>query len=374
MTGLTRRQLLKSGSLAAWAGGRYFRTGKVRERQCLIDPSGRPFFSIGLNHIDSTPSRTTEVWERDFGGDMRRWLKGVRSDLTQWGFNTAGWVQEVVTINDQNHRHSRSFTPEEYDWLDFPYCHLLPFVESHQWEIETRLPKLDSAGFAEWCDYVARDQCTRLRGDARLIGYFYVDCPVWVHTRKDNAWRGALFAEKDLATEAGRRELTRLATHYYRTLHETIRRYDANHLILGDRYEARAPLPEEVVRAALPYVDVLSFQCFAPPAEIQSTLRRWAGFSGKPVLLADAAHRAEPYRQGWPPAEDRLHDAAAYGETLGRLLDLADCVGYHLCGAYYKNRARRSGFRDAENRVAPYAAEMGKANQAALRRFARETG
>lgn len=359
-------------ALANTAAGPYFRIGKAGRRTCLVDPAGQPFFSIGMNHIDSAPLRSTEVWHREFGDDQRRWLRSVRSDLQAWGFNTVGWVQEYVVINDQHHRHSRTFTPEEYRWLEMPYCHLLPFIESHQWEIETRLPKIDSPGFADWCDYVARDQCARLRDDSRLIGYFYTDCPVWVHTKTENAWRGALFDAKDLATAAGRAELTRLATHYYRTLHSAVRRYDKQHLIFGDRYEARAPLPEEVVRAALPYVDVLSFQCFSPPAEMHRTLSQWAELSGKPVLLADAAHWAQPFAPAWPPAADRLHDPAVYRDALNRVLDIPSCIGYHLCGAYVKNNARRYGFRDAANQVAPYVAAMTQANRAATSRFATE--
>jgi len=371
---ISRRQLLGTLPLAAAGSGGFYRIGKVKGRQCFLDPAGRPFFSIGMNHVDSAPLRTDDTWRREFGNDTERWLKTVRTDLQSWGFNSVGWVQEYVSISDQHHRHSRSFTPEEYRWLNMPYGHLLPFIESHQWEIETRLPKIDSPGFAEWCDYVARDQCSRYRDDPRLLGYFYTDCPVWVHTRPDNAWRGALFDAKELETAAGRAELSRLATHYYRTLHQAIRRYDPNHLILGDRYEARAPLPEEVVRAALPFVDVLSFQCFSLPAEMRATLERWASLSGKPVLLADAAHWAKPFTPGWPPREDRQHDAAQYADALNALLDLPACVGYHLCGAYVKNNARRYGFRDARNRVEPHVAAMARANYAALARFRKEIG
>ena len=31
------------------------------------------------------------------------------------------------------------------------------------------------------------------------------------------------------------------------------------------------------------------------------------------------------------------------------LWDIAQCVGYHLCGAYLKNNARRYGLRDRAN-------------------------
>jgi hypothetical protein len=43
-----------------------------------------------------------------------------------------------------------------------------------------------------------------------------------------------------------------------------------------------------------------------------------------------------------------------------------------LCGAYLKNNARRYGFRDAQNRLEPYVADMVRANRIALSRFRRE--
>ena len=102
--------------------------------------------------------RPNDTWHREFGDDAQRWLKAVRADLLAWGFNSVGWVWVYVAINDQHHRHSRSFTPEEYRWLNMPYRHLLPLIESHQWEIETRLLKIDSPEIAERCDSVARDR------------------------------------------------------------------------------------------------------------------------------------------------------------------------------------------------------------------------
>ena len=93
----------------------------------------------------------------------------------------------------------------------------------------------------------------------------------------------------------------------------------------------------------------------------------------KPVLFADAAHWAKPFTPGWPPAEDRTHDAAAYTETLNRLLDIPSCVGYPLCGAYLKNNARRYGFRNARNQIERHVAETTRANRAAAARFTKET-
>ncbi len=110
--------------------------------QWLIDPQGNPFWSIGMNHIDSATLRYREsgdLWRRRFGNSHERWIKEqVAPDLAAWGFNTIGWAQEVVVRDDCQaerhvmHRHSRNWTFEEYQWADMPYCHLLPFAETHQ--------------------------------------------------------------------------------------------------------------------------------------------------------------------------------------------------------------------------------------------------
>ena len=151
----------------------YFTLGKRKTHWFLIDPQGKPFFTLGLNHIDPSALRYPEnidIWRRKYGASVERWLKdAVRPDFERWGFNTAGWVQEVVTRTLTNHRHSRSFTYEEYQWLGMPYCHMLPFADFHQWEAETRNPDLLSSDFEQWCDFVARQDCAQLADDPKLI-------------------------------------------------------------------------------------------------------------------------------------------------------------------------------------------------------------
>ena len=110
----------------------------------FITPEGEPMFSIGMNHIDSATLRYAEsdgVFRLKYNNSEQDWIQqAVTPDLKSWGFNCIGWVQEVVTRGPTNHRHSRSFTYEEYQWANMPYCHLLPFTETHQWERETRHP------------------------------------------------------------------------------------------------------------------------------------------------------------------------------------------------------------------------------------------
>ena len=306
----------------------------------LTTPEGKPFFSMGLNHIDPASLRYPEnldIWREKYGGSTLRWIeKSVAPNLKAWGFNTVGWVQEVTV---RQWRHSRAFTVDEYRALDMPYCHLLPFTESHQWEKHTVHYDFRGEDWKEWVDYVARSHCAELADEKNLIGYFYSDCPTWIHDRPNNKWRGPIFDPERLKTEAGRKDLSELATSYYKTTHDAIRRYDKHHLILGDRYEANAPIAMEVINSAKPFVDVLSFQDFRNPVQ---HLDQWHRKTGKPVLLADAA------KMKWQttPGEFTRNNGQWYAETLAALHQNPGCIGFHLCGAYQRNKARRYGLLD----------------------------
>jgi len=314
-----------------------FTVARRSGRWWLITPDDEAFWSIGMNHIDSAALRheeTAHIWREKYANSEKRWIReAVVPDLKRWGFNTIGWTQEVVTRGHTMHRHSRSFTYEEYQWASMPYCHLLPFAEVHQWEAETKHPDVFSRDFEQWCEYVARKECARMADDPKLIGYFYVDCPSWVHCPKWNP-KGPWLDPKLLETDAGRRKLAETARRYYQVTHDAIRRYDPNHLILGDRYEAKAPLPDEILLAAADYVDVMSFQYFARPERIGPDLARWSKLTGKPVLLADAAALGR--------------SADGYRRMIRSLRELDCCVGWHVCGAYLTNRCRKYGFREED--------------------------
>lgn len=351
---LTRRRFLTYGAIAATASRRssaakttqsepdgFFTLSQRDDHWWLITPEGKPFFSLGINHIDPASLRYPEnihIWRDKYGGSTTRWIReSVAPNLKEWGFNTVGWVQEVTV---RKWRHSRPFTNDEYRALDMPFCHLLPFTESHQWEQHTRHFDFQGSQWKEWVDYVARSHCAELSEDRNLIGYFYSDCPTWVHERAENAWRGPIFDPERVKTASGRKELTELARSYYKTTHDAIRRYDPHHLILGDRYEANAPLAMEIVGSALPFVDVLSFQDFRKPVE---HLDEWHKNTGKPVLLADAAGVIRPSS---PEGFFNETDGEWYADVLAALFENPGCIGFHLCGAYQRNKGRRRGLLD----------------------------
>jgi len=342
----------------------FYKVAQDNGRWWIVTPEKEYTFSIGINHIDPAAIRfqhSNNIWESSYGNSMETWLSKVKQDLTSWGFNCIGWEQEVVIIKPEMHRHSRTFTFEEYQWLDMPYFHMLPVIESHQWEWETRLPDITGSAFKDWCDYIARDKCTRMKDDPNLVGYFFTDCPAWIHSSEGNSWKAPIFDPEMENSEAGRKEIYEKATIYYKTIVEAIKRYDSNHLICGDRYEANAPISLEVIKAALPYVDIFSFQCFGSVDNIYQKLSHWAGFIKKPILLADSMINKEKAR-GWPPQKDRTQDDQQYQEIMKALRKIPECVGFHLCGAYIKNNARKYGLLDHLDSEEPTTQGIKKAN------------
>ena len=325
----------------------FFTLGEVNGKMFFITPKGKPFFSLGINHIDPASLRYPEnihLWEEKYDGSTTKWLKkSVKPNLKKWGFNTMGWEQEVTVKKWQ---HSRPFTNDELKALDMPYSRLLPFIESHQWEKNTKHYDFFSEDWIEWVDYVARAYCAEVKDDPNLIGYFFSDCPTWIHTRPASNWKGPLFDPEKLKTAEGKAELSAMAKQYYKTIHDAIRKYDPNHLILGDRYEANAPISMEVIDAALPYVDVLSFQDFRNPA---AHMKEWYEKTGKPVLLADGAginKGTDTYK--YPHGEGTFKRTSGkwYSEQIQALFQNPGCVGFHLCGAYQRNKARARGLLD----------------------------
>ena len=65
----------------------------------FIDPEGKPFVSLGVNHIDDSDLRyphNVDVWNERYGS-RQKWEQGVVADLQSLNFNTIGWTSQYIS-------------------------------------------------------------------------------------------------------------------------------------------------------------------------------------------------------------------------------------------------------------------------------------
>jgi len=319
----------------------FFRVKRVGERWHLVDPDGSAFISIGLNHAEETNLKyphNFHVWKERYGS-REKWIReGVVRDCRRWGVNTIGWTQDWMT---RDMRHGHGWRRRDFEIADMPYCVLLPIAEIEEYNAHPFYPDVFSDEFESYCEYTARSTCVDHAEDKNLIGYFLVDVPAWEGHRT-----GAYFPTAgEPITEKRTRKL---ADKYYETICGYIRKYDPNHLILGDRYNGKSGLGEAVLEAMKPHVDVLSIQYFDRYDNMISNLRKWQAESDKPVLLADIGRRCpthfrpNDHDEGILTQADR---ARFYIETMSELLKEPWFIGWHWC-AYVENPARSNGVKD----------------------------
>ncbi|MTD52614.1 agarase [Amycolatopsis pithecellobii] len=337
----------------------FFGVARNGARWSFMDPRGAPFFSLGVNHADESnlkyPSNI-EIWRRRYGSRAAWITNGVVRDLDAWGFNTIGWTSECValgevTVNDYeapyDAKHSKPWEITDFAIAGRPYCIALPVAPIEGWNLNPVFPDVFSREWEEWCAYLARSLVADFADDPHLIGYFFVDIPSWTSHPS-----GAYFPGVERGDETG---LAAVANRYYQTIHDAIRAYDQNHLILGDRYNGNAGIPDVVLDAMAGYVDVLSVQYFPDASaegrcQMRDDLARWHRRCGKPVLIADIGNWCATAHNPQRVSElaDQRARAEDYVAAFDAVLDGPWLIGWHWC-SYLENYSRGWGLKSPED-------------------------
>lgn len=327
----------------------FFHLERTEDRWWLVDPAGNGFITVGLNHIEETNLKyphNFDIWKERYGL-RERWIReGVVPDLKKWGFNTIGWTQEWVT---SDLRHTRGWSFSDFQIADMPYCVLICIAEIERWNWYPHFPDVFSVEFDAYCEYLARSICVDHAESQNLVGYFLVDIPAWSrHPRTGEFFKGV----PDPNTPEGEERMNEVAQRYYQTICQYVRKYDPNHLILGDRYDGNAGIPEFVLEAMAPHVDILSIQYFDRYENMIDDLRRWQACTGKPVLLADIGNRSPShFRADHTPGIETQRDRADdYVNTMSHLITEPWFIGWHWC-AYVENKGRGYGVKDPWDEV-----------------------
>ena len=340
----------------------YFRLEQTPTRWWLVDPEGNGFLSVGLNHIDDSDLKydhNLEVWKSRYGSSRDRWIKeGVVPDLKGWGFNTVGWTQQYVGGGWREKfdwsqivvvEHGEQWKTSDLERAGIPYIIHMRLAENENWNGRPFYPDVFDADFEDHCAYLARSICVDVAESPLLVGYSFVDAPLWYPHPAGADWptlKGLSPAERDA-------KLFGVASKYYETIHRHIRQYDPNHLILGDRYNGDVFLPDSVLEAAVPYIDVLSVQFYPGNTKearvaMKEKAREFYAKTGKPIIIPDIGNwtstKLNPHRT-MDNVETQASRAQHYVDTFDEIINEPWLLGWHWCG-YIENTARGWGMKD----------------------------
>lgn len=261
----------------------FFHAEKTADRWNVIDPLGRGFVPLGVDHCSWWGMQCQALGYAPYGkfcrekyGKKDRWVEETYARLKSWGFNTLGggdWeafgrrgLLHTVFL-EIGKRHCRGSA----DWiiaedLDAP---------------GTAFPNVFHPDFAAECDRVSAELCAPQKDDPLLLGYFLDNELAWWGSN-DAARDVGLFdvvakmsaahsARKALDTYLGGREATRevklgflklVAERYFRISVEAVKRYDPNHMVLGCRFAGLNGAHPVVWAAAGKYCDIVTFNIY----------------------------------------------------------------------------------------------------------------
>jgi hypothetical protein len=256
----------------------FFRLEEVDGRHFFITPEGHGFRALGLNHFHMIKSR-----------DYEQAIQNLRA----WGFNSGGYQAPA------------------WQWNRVPHTRGIVLVPVSNWMTAGKFAFRDvfEPEFLNQLEQNIRGVVEPSKDNPFLVGYFWTDIPLWSAKRQSRTAVGDIFWGQDWISfykalpenaagkkvwEDWRREnpdaaenafLAVIARQLYNHAHAVTRKYDANHLIMGDRY-FEPDMPEQVIREALPFIDVLAIQPTAKKFDPEYFTRLSARY-GKPVYIAD---------------------------------------------------------------------------------------
>ncbi|MEM7477878.1 MAG: hypothetical protein AAF483_23070 [Planctomycetota bacterium] len=412
----------------------FFRTEHDGQRWWLVTPEGSAFLSFGINHLHSDiwqQDFNRETWQAEFGiEDIKDWPKFMPA-LRKWflatcedyGFNTAGVHTSLNVLNrpkpaiaymrpikfvDIPHWKSdipdtnfldvfapdfasrcdamakESVAPEDpfllgYTMTDCPLlteedCRERPDViggarrESRiGWPRRLRNLGADAEGKLAYVETVRDLYLDQIDGFNRTYGTKFA---TFAELASAVNWR----PDTDLSNANETRDnvvfLQRVVDKYYSTARDAIRRYDPNHMFIGDKLNGNTDTMDTVLPITSKYTDVVMYQMYARYEVQQPGLDRWSKIANQPLINGDAAFTMiAPFMpRPFGPIADSLQQRVEWTvEFFLKAFARPEFVGWHYCGLLdatqqigRKQARQHSGLMNAQGEAYP---ELKKAIQ-----------
>jgi len=372
----------------------FFHVKQIDGKWHVIDPEGEIFHMRGMLHYGDGTHMPWNLEEKY--GSVESWRESVKQHHIDMGFtylppSIGPSAIDPQTIGDKpkNRQNLITRTPEwpaqDFEELDYPFTAFLEVPK--QYMAGNDLPDVFGAEFKNAVDKKCREFVLPLKDNKQLIGYHFTQNPPWsmdatsadlwisacvqpgsagmkewiklmkqiygtidrwratygtpIEQWEDiekmtNPLRGFVFGENLRKDKEA--FLQRICEQWYKVYHDAIRKYDTNHLILGDRNTLHLQdAPENWAFLIMQkYVDVLSVNVMGKPSIVYGVLevatRVWNG----PILLADTGagiYEGEPYKSTYQ-AKDLAEFEEVYSGLIQMSMEHPQIVGFGWCGYY----------------------------------------
>lgn len=375
----------------------------------VIDPEGNIFHMRGMNHYGDGSHMPWNLKEKY--GDVETWRSSVKEHHQEMNFtymppSIGPSAIDPETIGDRP-KNRRNLITRTSEWkaahfaaLDYPFTAFLEVPM--QYMAGPNLPDVWGQEFQDAVDDKCKAFVEPLKDNKNLIGYHFCHNPPWnmkvssaelwvrACTKPGSAglkewiklmqrsygtierWRKTYGVPIEKWSDIEKLEnplkgnisgvnlyedkesfLKLICAQWYKVYHDAIRRYDQNHMLLGDRNTLHLQYyPAEWAYYIMKeYVDVLSVNIMGPPDFIydlmEEAARNWTG----PILMADTGagiYTGEPAKSTFQSA-DLEEWEAVYGGLVQMTMDHPQIIGFGWCGYYETpHPGGRSGLIDVK--------------------------
>ncbi len=357
----------------------YFRVTQHDNRWWLVTPEGHPFYSAGLNHVDTVGTvdkNGNAAYAQTVAtkyGSSGAWADAQVPRFGSWGINTLGGWSDVGLFNGRGVAYTVILNLAGQDfatgkmsdfwspaWVSGVQSTTASVGTSHKddpwlvgyfldnelhWARDWRLwDQLDI--------YSQRDASSA--GKSYLVGWLKAryggDFAAFAADFSSVATDWASFEASTEITDSGpgaaatRAEWAGVvAERYFSVADAALKSADPNHLNLGARFLTQLTTPE-VASAAARHVDVLSVNWYDVKPEwadalsklgpvqipVADTLRAWYDLTSKPMLVSEFGYRAmdSGLPNTWPPFQVVVDTQQTRAAKFVNYVDCAINTGY----------------------------------------------
>lgn len=361
--------------------GFYYAT-KMDDKWWVVSPDGHPLVHIAINSLNLRASDRVLFTYSVKYETPERWADDAISLLQRYGFHGAGsWgdVEQIISYNERNNER-------------FSYCVQLSMVDDYKASLDksrgyaksNKLFPVFDPGFEAYCEMRA-SELVAYRDDPNLFGYFFDNELTFARDMLDRylglpkedvgyaatvEWlaRKNLTADSELTDPVRDEFRAFVLDRYYRIISTAIRKYDPNHLLLGNRFywndriyfddNQSAMLTNPLVfQVAGKYLDILSCNYYFRWTPVKEEINAWTEWSGKPFMIT------EWYVKGDDTGLPNMTGAGAivgtqkergwfYQQFALKLLESPNCVGWHWFR--YQDKGEWGQYRNSNKGVVDY--------------------